>query len=53
MVVFYRYPDQPNTINECVIVGSSEMIMYLKGDIVLQKLKRDERVRYYFVGVVS
>lgn len=53
MVVFYRCPNQPNTITECVIIGSSETIMYLKGGILLQKLKRDKQERYYFVGVVS
>lgn len=53
MVVFYRCPNQPNTTTECVIIGSSETIMYLKGDFLLQKLKRDKRERYYFVGVVS
>lgn len=52
MVVFYRCPNQPNTTTECVI-GSSETIMYLKGDILLQKLKRDKWERYYCVGVVS
>lgn len=53
MVVFYRCPNQPYTITECAIIGSSETIMYLKGDILLQKLKRDKQERYYFVGVMS
>lgn len=53
MVVFYRCPNQPNTTTECVIIGSSETMMYLKGDILLHKLKRDKRKRYYFLGVVN
>lgn len=43
MVVFYRCPNQPDTITECAIIGSSETVMELKGDILLQILKRDKR----------